>query len=141
VTNYNDAAITDIFVGETASWQIENDAPNSPTASGEFNVTVEMVAGFGLDSGGYTLTVSCADVTSTASVPSLAPGAPLNGADTFGSASWTKVGNYLTFEQTQTVNNGAGAVGGNHVYQYTATLVSGNGNVVSSLQSALFTLV
>jgi hypothetical protein len=141
MTNYNDASITAIFVSQTGSPSVQDDAPNSPNPSGQFDVTLEMVAGNGLASGDYTVSITCADLSAVTQAPaSLIPGT-LNGAGEFGSATWTHVGNYWTFERTQAVNGTAPRGGGGHVYQYTVTLVSKNGDVVSIKQSDPFVLV
>jgi hypothetical protein len=141
MTNYNDGAITAIFVSQTTSPSVEDDAPNSPNPQGKFNVTLEMVAGNGLASGDYTVSITCADLSAVTQAPaSLIPGA-LNGAGEFGSAAWTHVGNYWTFEKTETVNATAPKGGGGHVYQYTAALLSKSGEVVSIKRSDAFVLV
>ena len=141
MTNYNDGAITAIFVSQTASPAVEDGAPNSPAASGPYDVTVEMVAGNGLASGDYTLGITCADLSAVASAPaSLIPG-NITAVTQIGPTAWTKVGNYWTFSQTQEVNTAAPKGGGGHVYQYTASLVSKNGDVVSIKQSDPFVLV
>ena len=75
MTNYNDAAITAIFVSQTGSPSVQDDAPNSPNPSGQFDVTLEMVAGNGLASGDYTVSITCADLSAVAQAPaSLIPG-------------------------------------------------------------------
>jgi hypothetical protein len=141
MTNYNDGAISAIFVAQTTSPTVEDDAPNSPNASGPFDVTLEMVAGNGLASGDYNVGISCADLSAMTQAPASLIPAALNGAGEFGSAAWTHVGNYWTFRQTQTVNTAAPKGGGGHVYQYTVTLVSKNGDVVSIKQGEPFILV
>ena len=89
----------------------------------------------------YNVTITCADLSAVTPAPaSLIPGA-LNGAGEFGSAAWTHVGNYWTFQKTQAVNGSGPRGGGGHVYQYTVTLVSKNGDVVSIKQSDPFILV
>jgi hypothetical protein len=143
MANYNDGEITSIFVGQSVSPGVEDDAPNSPNAAGKYNVTLEMVAGQGLVSGDYTVTITCADLSAVTKAPaSLIPGAPLNDPNgQFGSAAWTKSGDYWTFDQTRTVNTAAPLAASGHVFQYTAALVSKNGAVVSIRQSDPFILV
>jgi hypothetical protein len=140
--NFNDAEITSLYVSVAGTpIDIENDAPNAP-AGGKYNVTLEMVAGAGL-AGGYTLDISCSDLTLTAPAPPvLKPGAPLNGPGTFGaSPPWKSAGPLANvFNETVTVGPEPAADKG-HVFQYTASLVSGNGQVVSIKQSDPFVLV
>lgn len=139
--NYNDGEITSIFVSQTASPSVEDDAPNSPTPSGQYDVTVEMAAGNGLASGNYTLTITCADLSAMTQAPASLIPTTITAVNEIGPAAWTKVGNYWTFDQTQTVNTTAPLGGGGHVYQYTASLVSKSGEVVSIKQSDPFILV
>jgi hypothetical protein len=140
VPNFNDAEITDIFVSQQASAGVQDDAPNAQNPGGPFDATLEMVAGWGLGSGAYTLYPSCVDLTDMVPAPLLIPAA-WQAADTFGSANWQPVpGKYYTYSHDDTVSIPAGTKPG-HVYQYTVTLVSGNGQVVSIKQSDPFILV
>jgi hypothetical protein len=139
--NFNDAKITSLYVNASGTVSdIEDDAPNAP-GGGPFDVTLEMVAGAGL-TGAYTLLTTCTDVTASGPAPApLTPGAPLNGNDTFGSpANWKSATSlYNTYNQTVTVNPAPGVKG--HVYQYTAALYTGNGQIVSIKQSDPFILL
>jgi hypothetical protein len=140
--NFNDAEITGLFVSQTASPTVEDDAPNAP-GGGTYDVTLEMVAGNALDTQEYTLVMSCSDITATAAAPAtVVPGAPLNGAGKFGDASWiqTAPGGYFTYAQTATVGPEP-AAGKGHVYRYTAVLFNPNGQVVSIKSSDDFVLV
>jgi hypothetical protein len=142
--NFNDAQITNLYVSEQGSSAVQNDAPNAP-AGGQFNLTLEMVAGTGLQSEDYTVVISCCDVTATTAVPStssLIPGAPLNGAGSFGTGpGWTPNGpEWFVFNYSVLVGPEPAADQGS-VYQYTAALFSKNGQVVSLRQSDLFILV
>jgi hypothetical protein len=142
--NFNDAQITGLYVSESGSSAVENNAPNAP-AGGSFNLTLEMVAGTGIQSESYTVVVSCTDVTATTAVPAaspLIPGAPINGAGNFGEgAGWTANGpEWWVFNQSLPVGPEPAADTG-HVYQYTAALYSKNGQAVSLMQSELFILV
>jgi hypothetical protein len=140
--NFNDAKITSLFVNAAgAVSDIPDDAPNAPNG-GPFDVTLEMVAGAGLN-GAYTLLTTCTDVTASGAAPaSLTPGGVLNGAtDTFGSAANWKSPSplYNTFNHSETVTPAAGVTG--HVYQYTAALFTANGQIVSIKQSDPFILL
>ena len=54
--NFNDAKITSLYVNAVgAAVNIQDDAPNAATPGGPFDVTLEMVAGNGLDTAGYTV--------------------------------------------------------------------------------------
>ena len=137
--NFNDAKITSLYVNAAgAVSDIADDAPNAPNG-GAFDVTLEMVAGAGLN-GAYTLHTTCTDVTASGPAPaSLRPGGVLNAStDTFGSAANWKSPSplYNTFNHSETVTPAAGVSG--HVYQYTAALFTGNGQIVSIRRSDPF---
>jgi hypothetical protein len=140
--NINDAEITSIYVSQTKSAGVQDQAPNTDgvTPAAEFDVTLEMVAGSTLAGSGYTLTVSCADITTTVSAPGLVPEFPPAPAPTTVSApAWTPQGSYFTYSNNVTVPVPAGA-GGGQVYQYTASLIFANGEVASIEQSEPFIL-
>ena len=64
--NFNDAKITSLYVNAVgAAVNIQDDAPNAATPGGPFDVTLEMVAGNGLLTAGYTVTTTCTDITAT----------------------------------------------------------------------------
>jgi hypothetical protein len=135
--NFNDAEISSLYVSENG---IQDDAPNAP-AGGPFNVILEMVAGAGL-TGPYTVSVTCSDLTATAPAPAVLIPTALNGAGNFGSGTgWTGAGPLANvFSQTVPVGpEPAGEKG--HVYQYTASLVTTNGQIVSIKQSDPFVLL
>ena len=144
--NFNDAEITAIYVSHKASPRVQDDAPNAPTSGDPFDVTLEMVAGNALYTGGYTLTVSCADLTAWKPAPaSMIPATPpFDKAGSFGGAGWKTAGpgpQYLTFSNSETVNTTKPFGGDDHVYQYTVSLVNASGQVVSVKQSDEFVLV
>jgi hypothetical protein len=100
--NINDAEITDIYVSQTKSAGVQDDAPNAPIGGSnspgtEFDVTLEMVAGTALDTAQYTLTVSCADLTTTESASDLVPVFPPTAPSTVGASPWVPQGSF--FEQ------------------------------------------
>jgi hypothetical protein len=135
--NFNDAEITALYVSENG---IQDDAPNAPSG-GPFNVILEMVAGAGL-TGPYTVSVTCADLTLTATAPAVLIPTVLNGPGNFGTGpGWTGVGPLANvFSETVSVGpEPAGDKG--HVYQYTAALVTSNGQIVSIKQSDPFILL
>jgi hypothetical protein len=145
MTNFNDAEITDLYVGATSAPGVQDDAPNAPAIGGpaekRFDVTLEMVAGGGL-TGPYTLFITCSNVSDTKAAPATmvpTPG-PLNGLHDFEKPPWDNPAPGLwTFHHHETINVPADAAG--KIYQYTAALVSSNNQVVSIKQSDLFILV
>ncbi len=138
--NINDAAITGIYVSQTGSAGVQDEAPNAPVSSTTpgtaFDVTLELVAGSALLSAAYTLTVSCADLTTTANAAALVPAFP---PTTIVSPPWKPAGSYFTYTNTESVAIPPGA-GGGQVYQYTASLITANGEVASIKQSDPFVL-
>jgi hypothetical protein len=138
MTNFNDAEITGLYVSASGAPGIQDDAPNAP-GGGDFDVTVEMVAGGALATQKYHLHTTCANVSAAASAPALNPGGPLNGTHEFGVAPWAGGPATFTFKKPVKITLAPGA-GKGDVYQYTAALVSSTGQVVSTLQSDLFVL-
>ena len=102
-----------------------------------------MVADSTLAAAGYTLTVSCADVTTTESAPGLVPALPQSplapAPPTVSAPAWTPQGSYFTYSNNVTVPIPGGA-GSGQVYQYTASLIFANGEVASIKQSDPFML-
>ncbi|HXW46155.1 MAG TPA: hypothetical protein VEL03_15315 [Streptosporangiaceae bacterium] len=145
MTNFNDAEITDLYVGPTSSPGVQDDAPNAPATGGaglkNYDVTLEMVAGGGLN-GPYTLHITCSNVSDTTPAPAAMvpiPG-PLNGLHDFEKPPWDNPAPGLwTFHHHETIKIPAGAA--HKVYQYTAALVNSNNQVVSIKQSDPFILV
>jgi hypothetical protein len=140
--NFNDAKITSVYVNALGSVaDIQDDAPNASTPGSQFDVTVEMVAGMGLNTQLYTLSTSCTDITDTTAAPAvLLPGSPLNSTTVkFGDTpEWKQISAlYMVFNNSLPV--GPGVAG--HVYQYTAALYNGTGQVVSIKQSEPFILL
>lgn len=138
MTNFNDAEITSLYVSATSAPGIQDDAPNAP-GGGDFDVTVEMVAGGALATQQYTLQTTCTNISAATGAPALNPGAPLNGTGEFGVAPWTGGPTTFTFSQPVTISLAPGA-GKGDVYQYTAALVSATGQIVSTKQSDLLIL-
>jgi hypothetical protein len=141
--NQNDAEITGIYVSQQTSAGVQDDAPNAPIGGAlipgaAFDVTLEMVAGSILDTAAYTLVVSCADLTTWTNQPALVPAFP-PAPSTVGAGPWKAEGSYFTYLDNQTVGVPAGG-GGGQVYQYTASLITANGQVASIKQSDPFVL-
>jgi hypothetical protein len=139
--NFNDAKITSLYVSEPGAVKdIQDDAPNANTATGtKFRVTLEMVAGTGVG-GKYDVKTTCSDLTDTAAAPGLNPGAPLNATgDLFQTGAWVADGpNRYVFNQSELISKPT--VRG-HVYRYTASLYSDNGQIVSIRESDPFVLL
>lgn len=135
--NFNDAEITSLYASENG---IQDDAPNA-TSGGAFNVVLEMVAGAGLN-GPYTVSITCSDLTLTAPAPAVLIPTALIGSGNFGTGTgWTGAGPLANvFSQTVSVGPEPATDKG-HVYQYTASLFTSNGQIVSIKQSDPFVLL
>jgi hypothetical protein len=143
--NLHDAKITSLYVSEPGPvLDIEDDAPNADTPAGtNFRVTLEMVAG-GNVVGTYHLKTTCSDLTETLNAAAQAPpvGA-LNtpgGGHAFQTLPWAPDGTHWVFNQSALVPKPLPAKKG-HVYRYTASLYSNNGQIVSIKQSDPFILL
>jgi hypothetical protein len=87
----------------------------------------------------YTLTVTAIDLTTMTPAPALSVG-PLT--QSFSSSSWNANGpDDFDTQQSFTITVPAGNPFKGHTLQYVASLVAANDQVVSILQSELFTLV
>ena len=129
VANFNDATITRLFVSQVGS-TVADDAPNAPNM-GNFAANIEMTAGTALQSEAYTVTWGCTDITLGVAAPGLIP-ATLGGPGNFDVAPWTKdpSGLFWVYQQQATITR-PGPGGQGHLYQYSATLVTANGQVAS----------
>jgi hypothetical protein len=144
--NANDAQITRLFVTQT-NGLVQDDSPNAPATgvgapAANFDLHLQMEAGSSV-AGGYQLIITAYDVTTGDNNAALNPAAgPLNGPASFAVAPWaSSLGDrVLDQKATITVPGGAGAVK-NHVFYYTAALVSDNFQIVSFKQSDFFILV
>jgi hypothetical protein len=145
--NPNDAKITSLYVSEPGLVSdIEDDAPNSNAPPGSnFKVTLEMVAGLGVSGQVYHLKTTCSDLTDTAPAGPQAPpvGSPLNTPGPglpFGAPPWTPDVSRYVFNQSVTVPPPVPSKRG-HVYRYTASLYTTNGDIVSIKESDPFILL
>jgi hypothetical protein len=140
--NFNDAEITSLYVSEPGAVRdIQDDAPNAPGGT-KFRVTLEMVAGGGVG-GKYHLKTTCSDLTETSHPVALDPPVgPLNtpvGGELFAtSPPWKADGAHWVFNHSETINPPAAK---GHVYRYTASLHSDNGQIVSIRESDPFILL
>ena len=142
--NANDAQLIEVLTAQHGS-TVEDNAPNAPApgqaAAASFDVVVEGNAGnvIGNSAAPYTLTVTAMDLTTMTAAANLNPVIP---AQSFSAPQWIKNGpdDYDT-QQSFTVNVPSPNPYAGHVLQYVASLVSVNDQVVSILQSQLFTLV
>jgi hypothetical protein len=142
--NPNDAKITSLYVSEPGVLtDIEDNAPNAnvPVGSG-FRVTLEMVAGLAV-TGNYHLKTTCSDLTETIDAPGQAPaGLPLNtpGPGVPFGTPWVTDSSRLVFNQSADIPPPPLAKKG-HVFRYTASLYTNNGDIVSIKQSEPFVLL
>jgi hypothetical protein len=143
--NANDARFSQLFVAADGS-VVQDDSPNESggTAGDRYALLLKAEAGGVLgDSGAaYDLFITCYDVTAGTAQPLLNPfGSPSN--ENFENAApgnWKPSGDDFVKEETYTITIDP-AVVRDHVYQYTATLIADNNEVVSIIQSDLFVLV
>jgi hypothetical protein len=144
--NPNDAKITSLYVSEPGVVSdIEDDAPNANAPAGStFRVTLEMVAGLAVSGQVYHLKTTCSDLTDTTNALPQAPvGLPLNtpgGGAPFGAPPWIPDGSRYVFNQSVVVPPPPLAKRG-HVYRYTASLFTTNGDIVSIKESDPFVLL
>jgi hypothetical protein len=142
--NANDARFSQLFVAGDGS-RVQDDTPNESggTAGNVYDLLLKAEAGGTLgDSGAsYKLFITAFDVTAgTAADVSLNPfGSPesenFNAGD-----NWNASGDDFVKEQKYDITI-ANVVPRGHVFQYTATLIADNFEVVSIIQSDLFVLV
>jgi hypothetical protein len=143
--NANDARFSQLFVAADGS-VVEDDSPNESggTAGDRYDLLLKAEAGEVLGGSGaaYDLFITCYDVTAGTAQPLLNPfAAPSN--ENFESAApgnWKPSGDDFVKEDKYDITIDA-AVVRDHVYQYTATLIADNNQVVSIIQSRLFVLV
>lgn len=141
MANFNDGEITRLFVSSVDAPVIEDDQPNSPT-NGNFYVNIEMIAGGALASQAYTVNWGCNDITAggPATPGVFLTGVPVPTSGTVSTASnWTNGGSYWTFDFQGLVSLANGG-GSGHIYQYSATLTTANGQVASQAVSDPFLL-
>jgi hypothetical protein len=141
--NANDARFSQLFVAGNNS-KVEDNTPNESggVAGNDFDLLLKAEAGgvIGDSGAAYNLFITAYDVTAGTAEPDLNPFAAPN-AENFNNANnWLASGADFVKEQKYDINIGAGVTRG-HVFQYTATLIANNFEVVSILQSNLFILV
>jgi hypothetical protein len=152
--NANDARLVRLFTTETAvppapASLVEDNSPNTSlgAALATFDLVIEGEAGANIGGTGapYTLAITCFDwTTGNLANAALAPTIPPQTFD--GNAAkvlWKKSGsNFLTQQRFLIPNAGNLPAGlGNHIFVYTAVLVTQDFNIVSVVQSNLFLLV
>jgi hypothetical protein len=139
--NTNDAALTQLITAQSSS-TVEDTTPNAP-ANPAFDLVVEAVAGnaVGNSSTPYTLQISWMDLTT------VTPAGPVIAlAQAFDAANgWNLSGGGPDYQCSQTftvpVPGGVGGPLSGRIFQYTASLVSQNAQIVSIIQSDPFVLV
>jgi hypothetical protein len=143
--NANDARFSRLFVAADGS-VVQDDSPSESGGApqNDFDLLLKAEAGGVLGGSGaaYDLFITCYDVTAGTAQPLLNPfGTPSN--EDFENAApgnWKPSGDDFVKEETYNIAID-GAVVRDHVYQYTATLIADNHQVVSIIQSDLFVLV
>jgi hypothetical protein len=141
--NANDARFSQLFVAGNDS-KVQDDSPNESggAAGNDFDLLLKAEAGGVLgDSGAaYTLFITAYDVTAGTAEPDLNPFAVPNKENFNAANNWVASGDDFVKEEKYDINVGAGVTRG-HVFQYTATLIADNFEVVAIIQSDLFALV
>jgi hypothetical protein len=141
--NANDARFSQLFVAGNNS-KVQDDSPNESggAAGNDFDLLLKAEAGGVLgDSGAaYTLFITAYDVTAGTAEPDLNPFAVPNKENFNAANNWVASGDDFVKEEKYDINVGAGVTRG-HVFQYTATLIADNFEVVAIIQSDLFVLV
>jgi len=142
--NANDARFSQLFVAGDGS-RVEDDSPNESggVAGNNYDLLLKTEAGGVLgDSGAaYDLFITAYDVTAgTAADASLNPFAAPNNENFNAANNWVASGDDFVKEEKYDIAIGAGVTRG-HVFQYTATLIADNFEVVDIIQSRLFVLL
>jgi hypothetical protein len=141
--NANDARFSQLFVAGNNS-KVQDDSPNESggAAGNDFDLLLKAEAGGVLgDSGAaYTLFITAYDVTAGTAEPDLNPFSVPNKENFNAANNWVASGDDFVKEEKYDINVGAGVTRG-HVFQYTATLIADNFEVVAIIQSDLFALV
>ena len=141
--NANDARFSQLFVAGNNS-KVQDDSPNESggKAGADYDLLVKAEAGGVLgDSGAaYTLFITAYDVTAGAAASGLNPFAAPNNENFNAANNWVASGDDFVKEEKYDINIPANVTRG-HVFQYTATLIAGNFEVVSIIQSDPFVLV
>jgi hypothetical protein len=142
--NVNDCVLTGLWTCQSGT-TAEDNAPNAGNLA-SFDLLLEGVAGPKIGNCGrpYTLSITAIDLTTVTDVSAIGvPGNPLT--QTFGPINWTPNG--INYELTQQFaievpgGGGPGAPLTGHTFQYVASLVSHDAQIVSIIQSNLFVLV
>lgn len=134
----NEVRLSQVIVAPMGS-TVHNHAPNSADAPlGTFDLIITGEAGDDINSSSspYTMSYTAFDITAVASVPAFSAALAQN----FGDANWIAI-NTDDFVTTQTFTLPRDAAIAGHVIQFTATLVSHEGDITSFVQSEPFMLV
>ncbi len=137
----DDARLVRIYSAETGSF-LENNTPNAatPTAATSFDVVIEGQAGSakGTSGQGYTLRFDAFDLTAVTLIGSISQ--IVTGQNFSTGFGWTALpgGDFSNVWQR---NFPVTATMKSHIFQYTASLVTANNDVVSFVQSEPFLIV
>jgi hypothetical protein len=141
--NANDARIARVYTTQT-NQDITDESPNAGNPpKADFGLTIEAEAGTSIGNSGasYTLCIIAYDVTAGNNEPAMNPFGP-TGCTTQNftvPGTWRQEGDDFSTDQSFTINVPPNVQ--NHVFYYTASLVSTNHEIVSIRQSDPFVLV
>jgi hypothetical protein len=133
----DDARLSQIFVATTGS-SVANDTPNAgnpPATTFDLIITGEAGNSIGNSGRGYTLSFQAVDLTTG----TLAP-APFNNvlAQAFNNLPWKPLGAGLDFVAIQTFSITLPPNVRGHIFQYTASLITNNSDIISFIKSDQF---
>jgi len=145
--NSNDARLARLFTVETGAI-VEDNNPNTrlTTPATTFDLLLEGEAGSNIGGNGaqYTLSIVCFDwTTGNLANAALQPTVPAQTFDAPGGPLWTASGSNFITQQRFRIPAAGNLPGGlaNHVFVYTAAMVTRDFNIVSIIQSNLFIIV
>lgn len=142
--NANDARVSQLFVAANNS-KVQDDSPNESggAAGNDFDLLLKAEAGgvIGDSGAAYNLFITAFDVTAGTAAPAgLNPFAAPNNENFDNAFNWLASGDDFVKEEKYDIAI-PGAVVRGHVFQYTATLIADNFEVIAIIQSDLFVLV
>ncbi len=143
--NANDARFSQLFVAANNS-RVQDDSPNESggQAGNDYDLLLKAEAGgvIGDSGAAYKLFITAYDVTAGTAEPGLNPFAAPNNENfnNVAPGNWQPSGDDFVKEEKYDIAI-PGTVTRGHVFQYTATLIANNFEIVSIIQSDLFVLV
>ena len=133
-----------LYVAQLGSW-VQDDCPNAPAPgqapASQFDLVLEATAGVAVGSSGapYSLTITATDETTAQPVVAMSLTLALQALDS--ADGWKPNPNHSAFVNTKrfTIDVPPNIAG--HLFHYAATLISGNCQLVSFVNSSQFVLV